>query len=256
MIHYLDANPFETDENQFLINRSCKSCLNGGIDSTKTNNSKKYMIWHYWFFNHGFKLQHSVCNGCHDLIMPSDNKSDTAVVTIKNVDYRFIIQNISKSEAIYQRISCLKIVAIYKKYISKKSILKIESKTIILTTQSKQKKKKIEANKNLIDYKSYKVLTIYFPRYFHSKSIKILSLRYHELMKKIKEYEGKKYLMVNDCKLDKVLDKIRKTIGIVKPDDTLNETDDKLPDYITLKNVVILITCVMKDDDKFYPQIF
>ena len=33
-------------------------------------------------------------------------------------------------------------------------------------------------------------------------------------------------------------------------------TDDKLPDYITLKNVMILITCVIKDGTKFYPQIF
>ena len=25
------------------------------------------MICHYWFFNHGFKFQDSVHNGCHDL---------------------------------------------------------------------------------------------------------------------------------------------------------------------------------------------
>ena len=34
---------------------------------------------------------------------------------------------------------------------------------------------------------------IYFTRYFHSKSIKKLSVHYHELMKKIKEHEGEKY---------------------------------------------------------------
>ena len=28
----------------------------------------------------------------------------------------------------------------------------------------------------------------------------------------------------------------------------------KLPDYITLDVIVILITCVVKDDAKFYPQ--
>ena len=37
---------------------------------------------------------------------------------------------------------------------------------------------------------------------------------------------------------------------------TLTDTDDKLPDYITLKNVLILITCVIKNDAKFCPQIF
>ena len=58
--------------------------------------------------------------------------------------------------------------------------------------------------------------------------------------------------------LDKEFDKIKQTIGIVKLDDTkiVIDTDDKLSNYITLKNVVILITCVIKDDAKFYPQIF
>ena len=32
--------------------------------------------------------------------------------------------------------------------------------------------------------------------------------------------------------------------------------DDKLPDDITLKNVVILMACVIKDGDKFYSQLF
>ena len=64
--------------------------------------------------------------------------------------------------------------------------------------------------------------------------------------------------MVNEYMLDKVFDKIKVTIGIVKLDDTkiVIDTDDKLSNYITLKNVVILITCVIKDDAKFYPQIF
>ena len=75
---------------------------------------------------------------------------------------------------------------------------------------------------------------------------------------KINEHEGKKCLMVNDYMIHKVLDKIKETIGIAKFDDAkiLLDTDDKLPDYITLKNVVILITYIIKDDGKFYPQIF
>ena len=40
----------------------------------------------------------------------------------------------------------------------------------------------------LIDKKNYKDLTIYFTRYVNSKSIKMLSLHYHELMGKIKEH--------------------------------------------------------------------
>ena len=64
--------------------------------------------------------------------------------------------------------------------------------------------------------------------------------------------------MVNEYMLDKVLDKIKEMKCIVNFDDIegLTDTDDKLPDYITLKNVVILITtCVIKNDAKFYPQI-
>ena len=63
----------------------------------------------------------------------------------------------------------------------------------------------------------------------------MLSLHYHELMSKTEEHKRKKYLMINDYMLDKVLDKIKEAIGIVKIDDTkiLIDTNDKLPDYIT-----------------------
>ena len=58
--------------------------------------------------------------------------------------------------------------------------------------------------------------------------------------------------------LDKVLVKIKIKIGIGKFDDTkkLIDTDNKLADKITLKNIVILISCVIKDDDNFYPKLF
>ena len=86
----------------------------------------------------------------------------------------------------------------------------------------------------------------------------MLSLHYHELVGKITDDEGKKYLIVDDYMLDKILDKIKETIDIEKFDDTkiLIDTDDQLPDDITFKNVVILMTCVIKDDGKFYPQLF
>ena len=58
--------------------------------------------------------------------------------------------------------------------------------------------------------------------------------------------------------LDKILDKIKETIVFEKFDDTkiLIDMDDQLLDDITFKNVVILMTCVIKDDGKFYPQLF
>ena len=57
---------------------------------------------------------------------------------------------------------------------------------------------------------------------------------------------------------NKVLDKIKEKIGIEKFDNSniLIDTDEKLSNDITLKNIVILMTCVTKDDAKFYPQLF
>ena len=61
------------------------------------------MIFHYLFFNHGFKFLDSAWNGCHDLTILSVNKRDIAIITISNTtiitDYHRIIHNISKSEA-------------------------------------------------------------------------------------------------------------------------------------------------------------
>ena len=50
--------------------------------------------------------------------------------------------------------------------------------------------------------------------------------------------------------LDKVLDKIKEIISIQKVDDSriLIDTDNKLLDDITLKNVVILMTSIEKID--------
>ena len=58
--------------------------------------------------------------------------------------------------------------------------------------------------------------------------------------------------------LNKTLDEIEKIIGIRKFDGSkiLIDMDNKLPDDITFKNVVMSIICVIKDDGKFYPQIF
>ena len=68
----------------------------------------------------------------------------------------------------------------------------------------------------------------------------MLALYYHELMEKIEDYQGKKYLMIGDI-LNKVLEKIVEIICIEKFDDTkiLIDTNDELPDRITLKIFVI-----------------
>ena len=75
--------------------------LSEGIDPAKGNNSKESIACHYWYFNHGFIFQNSACNGCHDLTTLCLNLSDIAIITVRNVDCRCIIHNISKSEAIH-----------------------------------------------------------------------------------------------------------------------------------------------------------
>ena len=64
--------------------------------------------------------------------------------------------------------------------------------------------------------------------------------------------------MVDDYMLDKALDKIKGIIGIEKIDGTkiLIETDDKLPNDISLKAVALLLTWLIKNENKFYLQIF
>ena len=74
--------------------------ISKGSDPNKSNKNKECLIWRYCIFNQGIKFQDSVCNGCHDLKMLCLNISNIAIITIKNVDYRCIINNISKYKAI------------------------------------------------------------------------------------------------------------------------------------------------------------
>ena len=46
------------------------------------------------------KFQPNVCNRCHDLLMLPMNLIDIAILNIKGSDYRCIICEISKNEAI------------------------------------------------------------------------------------------------------------------------------------------------------------
>ena len=52
--------------------------------------------------------------------------------------------------------------------------------------------KKIKIKNILVGQKNCKGLIIYVTRHVYSRSIKMLSLYYHELMGNIKEHEGKK----------------------------------------------------------------
>ena len=64
--------------------------------------------------------------------------------------------------------------------------------------------------------------------------------------------------MFDDFILNRVLDKIKEIISIEMFHETtiMIVTGDKLTDDTPFKNAVILITCVIKDDGKCYPQMF
>ena len=62
------------------------------IDVNKTNESKYYDIWLYWFsLNKDFKFQPNVCNRYHDLLVTFMNLSDIAILNIKGSNYHCII---------------------------------------------------------------------------------------------------------------------------------------------------------------------
>ena len=75
------------------------------------------------------------------------------------------------------------IVGLHKIHINKINF-KIKFATIVLTIRSKRN--------ILIAEENYKYLAIYFIRYIHNKSVKILRLHYDKLIGKIEEHEGKK----------------------------------------------------------------
>ena len=70
--------------------------------------------------------------------------------------------------------------------------------------------------------------------------------------------QGKRYLVACHCILNKALDKIKWIIGNETFRDTkvLFNTDNKLPDYITLENFVMVMVYAIKNVDKFYLQLF
>ena len=75
--------------------------------------------------NHGFEFQDYVYNGFHDLTMPVLNISDIIIVTVKNVDYRCIIHNITISEPIdLFKNSVLEDSGIYKNAVLKLNLFK------------------------------------------------------------------------------------------------------------------------------------
>ena len=60
--------------------------ISEGIDPTKSNNNKEFIICPYLFYNHGFKTEDYVCNGCHDLTKLNVNISNIVIIAVKNIE--------------------------------------------------------------------------------------------------------------------------------------------------------------------------
>ena len=72
-----------------------------GIDLNKSNKSKECMICHYWFFlDIAYKYEPHICNKYHDKSMMAYELENIAILNVKFVDYRCVLWNMTKNDAI------------------------------------------------------------------------------------------------------------------------------------------------------------
>lgn len=72
------------------------------IKQVNQNSVISFHFFHYLFtiLNKGLKFQIDVQNGCYDVLMMSVNFNDIAILNIRGVDYRCIINRIRKSDTV------------------------------------------------------------------------------------------------------------------------------------------------------------
>ena len=75
--------------------------LSKGTDFSKTNELRRCIICHYWYFlKINFEIQSKVCNYCNDLTQKAMNFNDVAIVSVKGNDYRIHLWYMGKDKAI------------------------------------------------------------------------------------------------------------------------------------------------------------
>ena len=75
--------------------------VSGGNDINKSNRSKECKICHYWYFkDSSYKFEPYVCNKCHDISMMAYELKNSAILTVKGVDYICVLWNMTKNDAI------------------------------------------------------------------------------------------------------------------------------------------------------------
>ena len=72
------------------------------IDINRSNKLKEFMIcYYYWSFKDiGCKYEPYVRNECHDISMMAYELENIAILNVKSIDYRCVLWNMTKHEAI------------------------------------------------------------------------------------------------------------------------------------------------------------
>ena len=65
------------------------------------------MSCHYWHFKDiAYKFEPYVCNKFHDISMMAYELENIAILNVKNVDYKCVLLNITKNNAINRLNNC------------------------------------------------------------------------------------------------------------------------------------------------------
>ena len=75
--------------------------ISEGIDINKTNPSKEFKMFHYWYFKEiGFKYEPYLCNYCHSLVQKAISFNDVGTVYVKGSAYRIHCWYMRRNDAI------------------------------------------------------------------------------------------------------------------------------------------------------------
>ena len=59
------------------------------------------MLCPYWYFKDvGFKFKLCVCNKCHEVLMAAYELKNIAILNVKGIHFRCILQRITRDEAV------------------------------------------------------------------------------------------------------------------------------------------------------------
>ena len=74
--------------------------ISEGIDVNKTNDSKEFMLCHYWYFlEKNFSYGPYLCDVCYNMMQKSNDFKNIAIVHIKKSAYRIYFLYMSKRKA-------------------------------------------------------------------------------------------------------------------------------------------------------------